>query len=134
MPDKFRSLTLRQAIALHIFYSSPDEENLVGQTLNSNQWGDPTGIVTAITFRKTGTTKDEALEKLVAARDYKKILEKYGKSTATFKMVVIYKHNEGKSKEMNLTKAIEEALAPEELPDEIMRFLLEKKEYSFLRG
>ena len=31
MTDKFRNLTIRQAIAVQIFYSSPDDENLVGK-------------------------------------------------------------------------------------------------------
>ncbi|HTB31977.1 MAG TPA: hypothetical protein VK808_08135 [Bacteroidia bacterium] len=133
MTDKFRSLSLRQAIAVQIFYASPDDENLLGKTLNSDSWNEPLGIVSAITFRKTGTAKDEALEKLIAAKAYKKILEQYDKPKATFKMVVIYKNDRDEANEMNLTNAIEAALSPLELPKQIMEFLLEKKEYGFLK-
>lgn len=133
MSDKFSSLSLRQALAVQIFYASPDDENLIGKTLNSDRWDEPFGVVTAITFRKTGTTKDELLEKLIAAKAYKKILEQYDTPKATFKIVVIYKNDKDEINEMNLTKAIESALSPLELPKQIMQFLLEKKEYGFLK-
>jgi hypothetical protein len=133
MADKFRALTLRQAMAVQIFYSSPDDENLVGKTLNGENWLKITGVGAAIIFRETGVKEDEPLEKLIAAKAYKKIIQQYDKPGATFKMVVVYKNEKGALKEMNLTKAIQLALSPEELPEQIMNFLVEKPEYSFLK-
>lgn len=133
MTDKFRSLTLKQAIAVQIFYTSPDDENLVGKTLNGESWVEPLEVVTNLIFRKTGTEKDETLEKLIRTKSYKKIIEQYDKHGATYKMVITYKDVKNKLKEMNLTKAIKLALSPEELPGQIIKFLLEKKEYSFLK-
>ena len=99
MTDKFRSLTLRQAIAAQIFYSSPDDENLVGKTLNSHDYTEPVKVVESITFRKTGNIKDEALEKLIKAKSYKEIIERYDTPKATFKIVVIYKNEKDELKE-----------------------------------
>ncbi len=133
MTDKFRSLTLRQAIAVQIFYSSPDDENLVGKTLNGENWLESTGVVTAIIFLETGTKKDEALEKLIFAKAYIKIIKQYDKPKATFKIVVFYKNDKDVIKEMNLTNAIKLALSPDESPKQIIEFLTEKEEYSFLK-
>jgi hypothetical protein len=133
MTDKFRSLTLRQAIATQIFYTSPDDENLTGKTLNGENWLESTGVVTAIIFRKTGSDKDEALEKLIFAKAYKKIIQQYDKPKATFKMLVFYKNEKDEIKEMNLTTAITELLSPMETPKQIIDFLSERDEYSFLK-
>jgi hypothetical protein len=133
MRDKFRNLPLREAMATQIFYTSPEAENLVGKTLNSERWDEPVNVVTAITFRRTGTKQDTALEKLIAAKSYKKILELYDKPDATFKLVVMYKDDKDEIKEMSLTNALSAALSPEELPKENIRFLLDKKEFSFLK-
>jgi hypothetical protein len=134
MKDKFHSLTLKEAIAVQIFYSSPDDENLDGKTLNGKNWIDTTGVVSSITFRQNGVDKDEALQKLIDKKSYKEILKKYDKPGATFKIVVIYKDNNNKVKETDLTNAIKLALSPEELPKQIIEFLLQKKEFSFLKG
>ncbi len=133
MSDKFRSLKLKHAIAAQIFYSSPDAENLTGRTLNSDSLIEPFGIAEAITFRPTGIKKDEVLEKLIKAKAYSKILQQYDKPGATFTMAVIYRNAKDELKEMNLTKAIETALAPLELPKQIIDFLLQQKKYSFLK-
>jgi len=133
MTDKFRDLTLKQAIAVLIFYTSPDDENLVGKTLNGTNWLEDVGTVTGITFRKAGNEKDAALEKLIASGSYKKIISLYDKPKATFKMVVFYKNAKGEIKEMNLTAAITELLSPMETPKQIMEFLSEKKKYNFLK-
>lgn len=132
MRDEFGSLTLKEAIAVQIFYSSPDDENLTGKTLTGRTWVETTGVVVAITFREMGSPKNEVLEKLIAAREYKKILQQFDKPGKRFYMVVIYKNDKGELKETNLTNAIELALSPDELPKEIMDFLLQNKEYSFL--
>jgi hypothetical protein len=133
MPDKFGFLTLKQAIAVQIFYSSPDDENLVGKTLYSEDWVESTGVIEAISFRKTGGGENEMLAKLIKSKDYKNILNKYDSPGATFEMVVIYKDEQDVLKEMNLTDAIKLDLSPEELPKQIMDFLLEKEEFSFLK-
>ncbi len=133
MSDKFRSLTLRQAIAVQIFYSSPDDENLLGKTLNCEKLDDPVITVESIIFRNAETGKDETLEKLISERRYKEILLNYDKPGASYKMVVTYKNDKGEPKEMDLTHAIQAALSPEELPDEIIQFLLEREEYAFLK-
>lgn len=134
MTDKFRSLTLRQALAVQIFYTSPDDENLVGKTLNSENWLESIGVVTSIIFRKTGSDKDEALEKLIFAKAYKKIIQQYDKPKATFKMVVFYRNEKNEIREMNLTTAITELLSPMETPNQIIEFLSERKEFEFLKS
>jgi hypothetical protein len=133
MTDNFRSLTLKQAIALQIFYTSPDDENLRGKTLYGENWLDNKGIVADVFFRKTGTKKDEALEKLITAKEYKKILQKYPEAGTTFKMVVVYKNDKGKLKEINLTQAIQLTASPDEPHQQIIDFITEKKEYNFLK-
>jgi len=133
MPDKFSCLTLRQAIAVQIFYSSPDDENLIGKTLNSEKWDDPVIIVDSIIFRSNEAGKDEIFEKLILERAYQEILLKYDKPGATYKMVVTYKNDKVERKEVDLAHAIELALSPVELPDEIIGFLLEKEEFAFLK-
>jgi hypothetical protein len=134
MKDKFHFLTLKEAVAVQIFYSSPDDENLTGKTLNSDSWVEATGVVTGITFRENGITEDELLQKLIVEKAYKKIVETYDRPDATFKIVVTYKNDKGESKETDLTNAIEMALSPEELPKQVMDFLLEKEEFSFLKS
>ncbi|HXP51112.1 MAG TPA: hypothetical protein VN922_14235 [Bacteroidia bacterium] len=134
MKDKFHFLTLKEAVAVQIFYSSPDDENLTGKTLNSDSWVEATGVVTGITFRENGITEDELLQKLIAEKAYKKIVETYDRPDATFKIVVTYKNDKGENKETDLTNAIEMALSPEELPKQVMDFLLEKEEFSFLKN
>ncbi len=133
MPDKFHSLTLKQAIAVQLFYTSPEDENLHGKILNSDSWVDIKGRIESVTFHKTGSHRDETLEKLIAEKAYKKILEKYNAPGATFEMVVVYKHGESETEEMNLSDAIESTFSPEELPNQIIEFLIEKEEYSFLK-
>ncbi len=134
MTDEFRTLSLKEAIAVQIFYTSPEDENLHGKILNSENWSDLKGMIETVTFHKTGSSRDEALEKLIAAKAYKEILEKYTAPGATFEMVVIYKHDESGREEMSLSDAIESTFSPEELPNQIMEFLLEKEEFSFLKG
>src|SRR6201998_927745 len=134
MKDKFHFLTLKEAVAVQIFYSSPDDENLTGKTMNSDSWVEATGVVTGITFRENGITEDELLQKLIAEKAYKKIVETYDRPDATFKIVVTYKNDKGENKETDLTNAIEMALSPEELPKQVMDFLLEKEEFSFLKN
>jgi hypothetical protein len=133
MPDKFSCLTLRQAIAVQIFYSSPDDENLIGKTLNSEKWDDPVIIVESIIFRSNESGKDETLEKLISERAYHEILLKYDKLGGTYKMLVTYKNVNGEIKEVDLTHAIESALSPVELPEEIIQFLLEREEFAYLK-
>ena len=133
MADKFRSLTLKQALAVQIFYSSPDDENLTGKTLNGENWLESTGVITSIAFRETGSKKDTALEKLIFTKAYKKIIQQYDKPKATFKMIAFYMNDKDQLREMNLTKAITLALSPLETPKQIIEFLSEKKEYSFLK-
>jgi|GEM_PF-3119387 hypothetical protein len=134
MKDKFHFLTLKEAIAVQIFYSSPDDENLTGKTLNSDSWVESNGVVTGITFRENGIQEDELLQKLIAEKAYKKIVETYDRPDATFKIVVTYKTDKDEIKETDLTNAIEMALSPEELPKQVMDFLLEKEEFSFLKS
>ena len=134
MKDKFHFLTLKEAIAVQIFYSSPDDENLTGKTLNSDSWVESTGVVTGITFRENGIQEDALLQKLIAEKAYRKIVEMYDRPDATFKIVVMYKNDKDEIKETDLTNAIEMALSPEELPKQVMDFLLEKEEFSFLKS
>lgn len=133
MQDKFHALSLKQALAVQIFYSSPEDENLIGKTLNGKELFEPVGVIRTISFRPTEAKKDEVLEKLIAAKAYNEILQKYDKPQATFKMEVIYKDEKGVLHEANLTNAIKLAFSPEELPEQIMAFLLKKEEYSFLK-
>jgi hypothetical protein len=134
MKDKFHFLRLKEAIAVQIFYSSPDDENLTGKTLNSDSWVESTGVVTGITFRENGIQEDELLQKLITEKAYRKIVEIYDRPDATFKIVVTYKNDKDEIKETDLTNAIEMALSPEELPKQVMDFLLEKEEFSFLKS
>ncbi len=134
MTDNFRQLTLRQAIAVQIFYSSPDDENLRGKTLTGKSWVENTGIITAITFREINKPKDKTLEKLIVSRSYEEILKRYDKPGAAFEMIVIYSDDKDEFKEIGLSNAIKLALSPEELPKQIMDFLLEQNEYTFLKN
>ncbi|HTA27530.1 MAG TPA: hypothetical protein VK809_07075 [Bacteroidia bacterium] len=134
MPDKFHSLTLKEAIAVQIFYTSPEDENLHGKILNSENWAELIGSIETVSFHKTGGPKDEELEKLIESKSYKEILEKYDNSGATFEVVVIYKKDGSEFQEMNLSDAIESTFSPEELPSQIIEFLLQKEEFSFLKG
>lgn len=133
MKDKFHFLNLREAIAIQIFYSSPDDENLVGKTLTGDDWTNNTGIVTGITFRKNGTENDEILKELIDKKAYEKIIKQYDNPAATFKIVVFYKNDADEVKETDLTNAISLALSPEELPKQVMDFLLTKEDFSFLK-
>jgi hypothetical protein len=134
MTDKFDFLTLKQAIAVQIFYSSSDDENLIGKTLTGANWIESTGVVASITFLENGIGRDGTLGKLIAEKSYQKIIEQYDKPNATFKIVVSYKNDKDELIDTDLTSAIQLALSPEELPKQIIEFLSEKKEYSFLKS
>lgn len=133
MEDKFHTLTLKQAIAVQIFYSSPDDENLTGKTINSKELFEPVGEVVSVIFCKTEVKEDKALGRLIAAKAYDKILQQYNNPEDRFKMQVIYKDAKDNLHEASLSNVIKLTMSPEELTDQIMRFILEKEEYRFLK-